>query len=199
MSGRRFPLLAGAAALAVAVATAKGRGRDLDRRAYTAANRDRGRSADRFFRTVTELGSIWAAAGAAATIAAKGRRRQAVDAFGAAGAMWGIGQLVKKVFLRPRPYHALKDVRLLIERPRGTSWPSSHPAVLLAFLTVLTRDLDAPATVRAGAAGLAGVVGASRVYLGVHYPADVVGGLLLGRGVADVWSVAVSPLLCGNA
>jgi len=68
-----------------------------------------------------------------------------------------------------------------------------------AFLTVLTRDLDAPATVRAGAAGLAGVVGASRVYLGVHYPADVVGGLLLGRGVADVWSVAVSPLLCGNA
>jgi membrane-associated phospholipid phosphatase len=199
MSGRRFPLLAGAAALAVAVVTAKGRGRDLDRRVYTAANRDRGRSADRFFRTVTELGSIWAAAGAAATIAAKGRRRQALDAFGAAGAMWGIGQLAKRVFLRPRPYHALEDVRLLIERPRGTSWPSSHPAVLLAFLTVLTRDLDAPATVRAGAAGLAGVVGASRVYLGVHYPADVVGGLLLGRGVADVWSVAVSPRLCGNA
>jgi membrane-associated phospholipid phosphatase len=50
-----------------------------------------------------------------------------------------------------------------------------------------------PQSVRAGLAALAGAFGVSRVYLGVHYPSDVVGGLLLGRGVADLWSSTVSP------
>ncbi|MDQ3991589.1 MAG: phosphatase PAP2 family protein [Actinomycetota bacterium] len=46
---------------------------------------------------------------------------------------------------------------------------------------------------RAAAHGVAGLVAASRVYLGVHYPADVVGGLLVGRSIADAWSATVSP------
>ena len=78
-----------------------------------------------------------------------------------------------------------------MHKPNGTSWPSSHPAVLLAFLTVAARNLDLSAPVRLVLAGLAGIVGLSRVYLGVHYPADVAGGLLLGRGMADLWSAAL--------
>src|SRR5207237_4977152 len=141
----------------------------------------------------TELGSIWASAGAGLTLAWFGRRREALDAFGAAGAMWVVGQVVKKAVLRPRPYSTLEDVRLLTHRPRGTSWPSSHPAVLLAFVTVACRDLGLPGTTKAAAAGLSGAVGVSRVALGVHYPADVVGGLLLGSAVADGWTGAFSP------
>jgi undecaprenyl-diphosphatase len=132
-------------------------------------------------------------AGAAAALAVQGRRREGLSAFGAAAAMWLVGQGTKRLFGRPRPYEAVEGLRLLIDRPRGSSWPSSHPAVLLAFATVATRDLDAPTAVRAGTLGLAGLVGLSRVYLGVHYPADVAGGLLLGRGVADLWSAALSP------
>jgi len=101
------------------------------------------------------------------------------------------------VWVRPRPYDALAEYRLLIGRPRGTSWPSSHPAVLLAFLGVAGRDLDLSGPARAGATGLAGVVGVTRVVLGVHYPADVIGGLLLGEGVAGLWSQLVSPVLAG--
>jgi membrane-associated phospholipid phosphatase len=72
--------------------------------------------------------------------------------------------------------------------------------VLLTFGTVLARDLDAPGRVRSRLVGLAGLVGASRVYLGVHYPADVAGGLLLGKGLADLWSAAVSPrIVLGSA
>jgi membrane-associated phospholipid phosphatase len=62
---------------------------------------------------------------------------------------------------------------------------------------VAGRDLEVSRPGRRLLTGLAGLVGASRIYLGVHYPADVLGGLLLGRAVADVWSRTVSPKVLG--
>jgi membrane-associated phospholipid phosphatase len=185
--------VAGLGALAISALSAGERGRALDRRLYRAVNRGGGRLADAFFRNVTELGSIWASVGAAVALSRARRRREGLDALGAAAAMWLLGQVLKKMWGRPRPYRSLEDARLLIAEPAGTTWPSSHPAVLLAFVTVAARDLDASQAVKAAAAGLAGTVGLSRVYLGVHYPADVVGGLLLGRGVADLWTAMASP------
>src|SRR5438105_11199167 len=121
-----MPAVGAAAALTLGAATAGGPGRRLDRRLYRAINRNEGRLADLSLEGLTELGSIWAAGGAAVVLAMRGRRREALDAFGAAGAMWVAGQLAKRLVNRPRPYDAVQG-RLLIERPRGTSWPSSHP------------------------------------------------------------------------
>jgi membrane-associated phospholipid phosphatase len=185
--------MAGATALAVAALTARGRGRDLDVRLYRQLNGGGGRSADALLSAITELGSMWASVGAGATLALRGRRRAAVDAVGAASAMWLAGQILKKAIGRPRPYASLSGIRLLIGKPAGTSWPSSHPAVLLAFTTVAARDLGASDPVKVGVIALAGLVALSRVYLGVHFPSDVAGGLLVGRGVADLWSAVVSP------
>jgi undecaprenyl-diphosphatase len=75
-------------------------------------------------------------------------------------------------------------MHLRIERPNGTSWPSTHPAVLLSFLTVTSKDLGAGPIARAALDGLAGTIGTSRVYVGVHFPSDVAGGILLGKSVA---------------
>lgn len=173
------------AAVAVGVWTSSGRGRDLDRDAFGALNRDRGPSADAVFEGVTELGSIWASAGAAAALAIAGRRRAAVRGLAAAGTTWLAGQGLKKAFLRPRPYvDDPQGTRLLIGAPRATSWPSSHPAVLLAFTTVAGRELGAGVLARLGLDALGLVVGASRSHVGVHYPSDVVGGVLLGKAVA---------------
>jgi membrane-associated phospholipid phosphatase len=186
------------AAVAVAALTVRGPGRELDRRLYRTLNRGRGGAADASMKTVTELGSIWAASAAALVLAGRGRRREAADAFGAALTMWGVGQAFKRMLMRPRPYRTPRPGRRLIGEPRGTSWPSSHPAVLLAFVTVGARDLGVDPGGRAALSGLAGLVGLSRVYLGVHYPADVVGGLLVGRGVADLWSWLISPRVTGG-
>lgn len=197
---RRVAILVGGA-LALAVATTRGRGRALDDRLFHWANsRFEHPNLDRFFRTITELGSVWASLAAGVTIAATGRRRDAADAVGAAVAMWLVGQSLKEVFARVRPYEANlpRPIRLLIGRPEGASWPSNHPAVVLAFVTVAARNLELRRSFRRALAGLGGLVGASRVYLGVHYPADVAGGLLLARAVADAWSRAVSPAVTGR-
>jgi undecaprenyl-diphosphatase len=188
-------------ALGLALVTIEGRGRELDDRMFGFANgRLHNRALDLFFRGITELGSMYASVAAAGAIALRGRRREALDALGAAMAMWGVGQSLKNLFRRARPYEAElpRPLRLLIGKPVGSSWPSVHPATLLAFLTVAGRDLELTLGVRRGLAGAAASVAASRVYLGVHYPADVVGGLLLGRAVADVWSRAVSPRVLGR-
>ena len=175
----------GGAALAVGAVTSAGAGRDLDVEAFGAGNRGRGEAADRFFRGVTELGSIWASVGAASVLAAAGRRRAAACGLTAASVAWVAGQGLKRLFLRPRPYDAdLPGMTLRVGRPNGTSWPSSHPAVLLAFVTVAARELEASRGARTALDLLAGAVGLSRVYAGVHYPSDVAGGLLLGKGVA---------------
>lgn len=177
-----------AAAVVVGIASHRGPGRRLDERLYAAANtRGQHPALDRLFLGVTELGSLWASVAASGVLAAAGRRRAAARALGAAGITWVLGQALKRAFVRPRPYDSDAPGRLLIGRPRGTSWPSSHPAVVLAFITVAARDLLVPRPLRAGLASLAGAVAASRVYLGVHYPSDVAGGLLLGRAVADAW------------
>jgi undecaprenyl-diphosphatase len=183
---RGAALLGGA--LAVGALSAAGRGRELDEEAFRAANRERGPATDRLLVGVTELGSIWASLGAAAVIAAAGRRRAAVRGLAAASLAWLAGQGLKRVFDRPRPSDVNPEgTNRRIRRPNGSSWPSSHPAVLLAFSTVAADELDAKPSARLVLDALAGTVGASRLYLGVHYPADVVGGLLLGRAVASLF------------
>jgi membrane-associated phospholipid phosphatase len=178
-----------AAAIAVGAAGSGEQGARLDRDAFRALNRDRGRPADALFHGVTELGSIWASAGAAGALVAGGRRRAAARALAAAGMAWLAGQGLKKVFRRPRPYESDGDgTRLLVAPPRASSWPSSHPAVMLAFTTVAGRELGAGPAGRAALDALGLVVGVSRSHVGVHYPSDVVGGILLGKAVAAVVS-----------
>src|SRR6266545_233282 len=174
----REALALASAAVLVEFASSTGRGKAVDHRIFRAVNRGHGDRADAFFGGLTELGSIAASAAAGGALAAGGRRRTALRALGAAGTMWLVGQGMKRLYLRARPYDALPEVvRLLIGRPRGTSWPSSHPAVLLATLTVAGEELGLSRAERAALNALPAAVGLSRIYLGVHYPSDVVAGL----------------------
>ncbi|MEX2275867.1 MAG: phosphatase PAP2 family protein [Actinomycetota bacterium] len=175
----------GAAAVAVGIVSSTSRGRLLDESAFALVNRDRGPASDALFSAITELGALGAAAGAAATLAVTGHRRAAVRGATAAGAAWLAGQGLKKVWNRPRPYDAAHDSRVLIGRPVATSWPSSHPATLLAFSLTAAHELGLGGVSKAGLGMLSIAVGVSRTHLGVHYPSDVLGGLLLGRAIAE--------------
>ena len=182
-------------ALGLGIATVGGRGRKVDDRLFRAVNSGlRHPALDAGFRAVTEAGSLWAVGAAAGALAARRRGREGADALAAAMVTWLAGQGLKRAFRRLRPYEIEgSTARLLIGKPAGASWPSSHPAVLATFAIVAARDLEVEGGSYRALEGLVALVALSRVYLGVHYPADVAGGLLIGRAIADVWTAEVSP------
>ena len=192
--GRELGRIAWAAALAAggaAIGHAALRtedGRELDENLFKAINAEHGPAADGFFAGVTELGSLYAAAAAAGALALAGRRREGVRALAGAGATWLLLQGVKRGVNRPRPFLASPEsTRRMIAEPHGTSWPSSHPAVLTTFTRLAARELGIGVLGRAALTALDTSVAASRVALGVHYPSDVASGLLFGRAVARLW------------
>jgi membrane-associated phospholipid phosphatase len=178
----------GGQAVSIGRYSATPEGREVDRELFGRLNRRRGSGADRYLFGITELGSLYAAGSAAAVLALAGRRREAARAAAAAGATWLLLQGAKKLVNRARPYEADPDgTRRMIAAPRGSSWPSSHPAVLTTFTRVTARELGLGALPRGVLTVLDLSVAASRVCLGVHYPSDVLSGLLLGRAVAHAW------------
>ena len=85
--------------------------------------------------------------------------------------------VIKPLVQRPRPCQALSDVRTPAGCGPAFSFPSSHAANSAGLMTLLSLSYPAWTPV---AAYVALAVGLSRVYVGVHYPSDVLGGFLLG-------------------
>lgn len=114
------------------------------------------------------------------------------------GLMMGValvcGLLVGNMFLKPviariRPYEINTAVELLIEKPHDFAFPSGHTlASFEAAVVLLLRErryIGIPAMI------LAVLIAFSRLYLYVHYPTDIIGGILLGTAFAlfGIWLV----------
>ena len=88
--------------------------------------------------------------------------------------------VLKNIVGRIRPYEAIAGLVPLIGKPRDYSFPSGHTASSFAAAWVLFRRL--PKRFGIPALMLAGLIGISRLYLGVHYPTDVLFGVISGIG-----------------
>jgi undecaprenyl-diphosphatase len=100
--------------------------------------------------------------------------------------VWGadlIALVLKATVERRRPYETLAEADPLIRASVGNSFPSGHAATSFAGVVILgylfRRALP-------GLFALAALVAVSRVYVGVHYPLDILGGAALGSVVALV-------------
>lgn len=92
--------------------------------------------------------------------------------------------LVKRLLARDRPCQILHGVVVRASHcPRSGSFPSSHAVNSTAVATVVALEHPALAI---PLAALVAVTALSRVYQGVHFPLDVLGGLILGGGFGFV-------------
>ncbi|MFG6201102.1 phosphatase PAP2 family protein [Nonomuraea sp. JJY05] len=93
-------------------------------------------------------------------------------------ASYAVSEVVKELVREDRPCRALRGVATILPCPEAGdwSWPSNHatPAAAAAAGLVLAWRALAPFAVPLALLG-----GGTRVFLGVHYPLDVVSGLLL--------------------
>lgn len=85
--------------------------------------------------------------------------------------------IVKHLVRRFRPFNKINDVKLLIKKPLTYSFPSGHTLSSFAVASVLSVFFTEYAVIFIGIAFL---IALSRIYLYVHYPTDVIGGIIFG-------------------
>jgi membrane-associated phospholipid phosphatase len=116
---------------------------------------------------------------------AGGRRRREAALRTAAALPITIGavSLVGRLIERERPFTRQAQTSALVEHAPGRSFPSRHSACAAAMTTVsLSTAPVVGALMGLGTLGLA----ISRVYTGLHYPSDVLGGWIIGVGIGII-------------
>jgi undecaprenyl-diphosphatase len=99
-----------------------------------------------------------------------------------------LGVLAKDIVARPRP--AIPKSDFLFPSDSEYAYPSGHAVIVSAGAAValmMFRDTQKRLTISLALSAEAALVCLSRVYVGGHYPLDVIGGILLGVGVSFIF------------
>jgi membrane-associated phospholipid phosphatase len=133
------------------------------------------------FSRLGEHAGLWLVLGTAESLLASGERRSRwVRATGVVAGTYAANTALKLVVRRTRP--ELPGLPPLTGTPTRFSFPSAHSSTSFAGALAYGRAGLPAAPLYALAVGLA----LSRLYLGVHYPSDVLAGALFGLAIAEV-------------
>ena len=146
-----------------------------------------------FLGNINDYGVIWLVLlGVLAALSGKTGRWAALT--GLAGLVAGLAcsEVLKSIVMQPRPFVSFPDVRLLVSPSSSYSFPSVNATYAFAASSgaslTARRLLGRLPAWGWGLMAFAIAVSYSRVYVGVHYPGDVLGGALLGISIG--WLVA---------
>jgi undecaprenyl-diphosphatase len=158
----------------------------LDRRLHAWVGALPASPADRWMRRLTRLadhGKLWLGIAGLLGLRRGSLRRAAVRGVASQGfSSLIVNTVLKQVFGRVRPDMANLQAHRRLRREPGTlSFPSGHSSSAASFATGVALEAPVAGLVLAP---VALAVGYSRVHVGVHYPGDVVAGLLIGTSVA---------------
>jgi decaprenylphosphoryl-5-phosphoribose phosphatase len=150
------------------------------RAARTVAHAPAAERAVRAYSALGQHGLAWLALGVTgAALDRRHHRSRWHRATYAVAASYAANQAIKLTVRRSRPQ--LPDLPPLIATPTQLSFPSAHATTSFAAARAFAGLLPA-APLRAAALAMAG----SRLYLGVHYPSDIVAGVLLGATIGRI-------------
>ncbi|MDR2502186.1 MAG: phosphatase PAP2 family protein [Oscillospiraceae bacterium] len=155
--------------------------RALDERLFSALTARRAPFFSALMVTVSRIGdsgAIWLAAAAAMLLFRRTRKAGAVTLLALGLCTLVNTVIIKNIVMRPRPYEVLANITTLVPLPADSSFPSGHTAAAFACALAIYHSRGA----KYGVAALffAALTALSRVYVGVHYPSDVLSGALVG-------------------
>jgi membrane-associated phospholipid phosphatase len=141
--------------------------------------------------TSANNGLVWYSVAALLALTGRSGRRAAVRGLLSLGGSSAVANLVAKpIFGGHRPLAAdIPVARQLKVFPKSASFPSGHTASAAAFATGVAVESPALAV---AVAPIAVAVGYSRLHVGAHWLSDVVGGAVIGMGVAALGGILVS-------
>jgi membrane-associated phospholipid phosphatase len=139
---------------------------------------------DRVMRLATQMGSLGGALVSAWLFFVGNYRRLAVETILGTITLWLAVETIKALTGRARPFWVLEGTRIVGWRERGRSFPSGHTAQAFFLVTLISRRFPLGMGGTVALYALATLVGVTRIYVGAHYPRDVIGGVMLG----SVWA-----------
>ena len=86
--------------------------------------------------------------------------------------------MIKNLVMRERPFNQFSELIPLVKKPTDFSFPSGHTAISFAVSGILVRYLDKKYGMTAIV--FAVLIAFSRLYVGVHFPSDVLAGVVTG-------------------
>lgn len=136
---------------------------------------------DKFMTSVTKLGNagmLWIVLTLILLIIPKTRKTGVILAAALLVDLLLCNVLLKNIVARIRPYDVNTTIKLLVKKLKDYSFPSGHTAASFASVTALyltgEKKLWIPALV------IAVLIAVSRLYLYVHFPTDILGGIIFG-------------------
>lgn len=154
---------------------------------------------DPIFTSITHLGDagiFWIILTVVLLCFKKTRRAGVYSACALLGSLVVNNLILKNLVNRTRPYEVVEGLRCIVGLATDASFPSGHTGASFASAVAMCRQLPKPWAVFFLI--LAGCIAFSRLYVGIHYPTDVLGGLVTGIGIGVLVNI-VGMRLCKEA
>jgi membrane-associated phospholipid phosphatase len=145
---------------------------------------------DRFIWFATQLGNMLTAFVVAFLLFMLNYRRLAIVTIFGTLTLWLLVEIIKALSDRDRPFLTLDKTRIIGWREKGDSFPSGHTTQIFFLMTLFMYHFQLGMGESIALYAVAALVGFTRIYIGAHYPRDVIAGIVLG----SVWGILATLL-----
>ncbi len=144
---------------------------------------------DRVMVGLTQLGHAFTTLGIAIILLLSGKQILSYKLILGSVTLWLVVELLKLLVHRSRPFVRLTQTRIVGNKAIGRSFPSGHTSQVFFTASLLVQGLHLPLLAAIGLFALAFLVGITRIYVGAHYPRDIVAGAILGSAWGLLWGL----------